>query len=671
MIKQVIIINSFHRTILSKLVRKMNQAIEHEITFKTLSFYTKQIKNALDIYNDKKSNLFLLRDPIYSFFSGQELAKEHFNKYKPTVLSEGHLFNFLTHENFVDYIRENYESFYIWLRACYYYWTTHDPMCKLGSLIFPLIQHFIKPSKTITYLFQLHTLQSVIHYLIQYEDPLLDKAHQILVGYFPAEEESENKLEWELPILLTQDLILSRKPNTEENNDIRTKNIQSIKTIYDEESENFTPEGKIQILLKLFFHEQYYEYSYQELIKVLTEEDIINTIKSGNTEFLKNIFATIFEKGDYPKCVALLNLINQNESQASFRSQHGILIPNYQKFSLLTNNEQLNYLSLDQYPKYENLIDIENQALTLSTVLKDSPLNVLYQNEGKPYGFPNNGFEFSDFLDATIDCYSLNSDIYEQLNYLTIVPSHSHPLQASLNHLGKLPPIINYSLKEMKEFHHNKKFAFLLSENDLMPDCEKNFIKAYFNEDILIIENPSESQIREILNDVSFTHIYISAHGNYEHSSRQIDSLEFNKGNVIPVSVFDNLHNSSEYQRIIILNACSGAHQGINLNFFHKGIASNLLKNQFVVFSNLWPISSQYAVILGILLIFNLHNNDDLREVYHSTLNTLKLDNAVIFENLKILHPAFKSIVEDISDTDKSFVKLNDFRNLGAFCLYN
>ena len=223
----------------------------------------------------------------------------------------------------------------------------------------------------------------------------------------------------------------------------------------------------------------------------------------------------------------------------------------------------------------------------------------------------------------------------------------------------------------MKEFHHNKKFAFLLSENSLMPDYEKNFIKAYFNEEILIIENPSESQIREILNDVSFTHIYISAHGNYEHSSRQIDSLEFNKGNVIPVSVFENLHNSSEYQRIIILNACSGAHQGINLNFFHKGIASNLLKNQFVVFSNLWPISSEYAVILGILLIFNLHNNDDLREVYHSTLNTLKLDNSVISETLKMLHPAFESIVKKISDVDKSFVKLNDFRNLGAFCLYN
>ncbi|MEK5758680.1 hypothetical protein [Acinetobacter variabilis] len=649
----------------------MNQTVEYEITFNNFLFYTNQIKNALDIYNNKTSNLFLLRDPIYSFFSGQELTKEHFDKYNPTLLSEGHLFYFLTHENFVHFIRKNQEPFYKWLRACYYYWTTYDPMCKLGSLIFPLIQHFLKPSRTITFLYQLHTLQSVIHYLIQYEDPLLDVAHIILIKYFPSEEESENKLEWELPILLTQDLILSRKPNTKENNDIRIKNIQSIKTIYDEESENFTHEGKIQILLKLFFHEQYYEYSYQELTKILTEEDIINTIKSGNTEFLKNIFATIFEKGDYPKCLTLLNLINQNENLASFSSQHGILIPNYQKFSLLTNNEQLNYFSLDQYPKYQKIIDIENQALTLSTILKDSPLNVLYQNKGKPYGSPNNEFDFSKFLDSTIDCYSLNSDIYEQLNYLTIVPSHSHPLQASLNHLGKLAPIINYSLKEMKDFHHSKKFAFLLSENSLMPDFEKNFIKNYFKEDILIIENPSESKIKEILNDISFTHIYISAHGNYEHSSRQVDSLEFNQGNIIPISVFDNLDNASEYQRIIILNACSGAHQGINLNFFHKGIASNLLKNQFVVFSNLWPISSEYAVILGILLIFNLHNNDDLREVYHSTLNTLKLDNAVIFETLKALHPAFEGIVKDISDTDKSFIKLNDFRNLGAFCLYN
>lgn len=651
----------------------MNQSTEQEITFNTFSFYTDQIRNTLHIYHDQNSNLFLLRDPIYSFFSGQNLNKEHFDKYKPTFLSEGHLFYFITHENFCNFIsiKKNNESFFRWLRACYYYWTNHDPMCKLGSLIFPLIQHFIRPSRTITFLYQLNTLQSAINYLIQYNDPLLDVAHGILIEYFPDEEQSDNKLEWELPILLTQDLILSRKPNTTENNEIRKKNIESIKEIYDEESQYFTNEGKISILLKLFFHQQYYEYSYQELIKVLTEEDIIKTITSGNTEFLKNIFATIFEKGDYSRCLELLNLINQNKYKVPFSSQHGILIPNYQKFSLLTNNEQVNYFSLDQYPKYEKLIYIENQALTLSTVLRNSPLNVLYQNEGKPYGFPNNEFEFSDFLDATIDCYSLNSDIYEQLNYLTIVPSHSHPIQASLNHIGKLAPIINYSLKEMKEFHHNKKFAFLLSENSLMPDYEKNFIKSYFNEDILIIENPSETQIREILNDVSFTHIYISAHGNYEHSSRQINSLEFNQGNIIPVSIFDKIHNSSEYQRIIILNACSGAHQGINLNFFHKGIASNLLKNHFVVFSNLWPISSEYAVILGILLIYNLHKNDDLREVYHNTLNILKLDNSIISEHLRTLHPAFESIVKKISNTDKSFVKLNDFRNLGAFCLYN
>lgn len=649
----------------------MNQAIESEIMFNTFSFYKNQIENALDIYHDQNSNLFLLRDPIYSFFSGQDLNTEHFEKYKPTVLSEGHLYHFLTHENFVNFIRKNHEFFYKWLQACYYYWTAHDPMCKLGTLIFPLIKNFIEPSRTITFLYQLHTLQSVINYLIQYEDPLLDTAHTILIEYFPSEGQFENKLEWELPILLTQELILSRKPNTLENKSIRGKNIQSIKYIYDEESEKFTNEGKIQILLKLFFHEEYYEYAYQELVEVLSEENITNTLKSGNTEFLKNVFATIFEKGDYSKIIELLNIVNDNKNKTSFDSQHGILIPNYQKFSLLTNNEQLNYFSLNQYPKYCNLIDIENQALTLSTVLKDCNLEVLYKNEGKPYGFPNNEFEFSKFLDATINCYSLNSDIYEQLNYLTIVPSHSHPIQAALNHLGKLPPIINYSLMQIKDFSNNKKFAFLLSENSLMPNYEKNFIRDYFNEQILIIENPSEAELKQVLNDESFTHIYISAHGNYEHSSRQIDSLEFNLGNIIPVSIFNDLNNSNKYQRVIVLNACSGAHQGINLNFSHKGISSNLLKNQFVVFSNLWPIASEYAVVLGILLIFNLHKNDDLREIYHSTLNTLKLKNNEISDALTALDPAFKSIAKKISDPNKSFIHLNDFRNLGAFCLYN
>ena len=82
----------------------MNQSTEQEITFNTFSFYTDQIRNTLHIYHDQNSNLFLLRDPIYSFFSGQNLNKEHFDKYKPTFLSEGHLFYFLTHENFCNFI---------------------------------------------------------------------------------------------------------------------------------------------------------------------------------------------------------------------------------------------------------------------------------------------------------------------------------------------------------------------------------------------------------------------------------------------------------------------------------------------------------------------------------------------------------------------------------------
>ncbi|TCB34902.1 hypothetical protein E0H82_09525 [Acinetobacter sp. ANC 4910] len=86
----------------------MNQNIESEIIFNTFSFYENHIKNVLDIYNDKTSNLFLLRDPIYSFFSGQELATENFNKYKPTILSEGHLYAFLIHKDFNNFIKKNY-----------------------------------------------------------------------------------------------------------------------------------------------------------------------------------------------------------------------------------------------------------------------------------------------------------------------------------------------------------------------------------------------------------------------------------------------------------------------------------------------------------------------------------------------------------------------------------
>ena len=82
----------------------MNQTSENAIIFNSFDFYESQIKLTLDIWKDHNSNLFLLRDPIYSFFSGQNLSKENFDTYAPTILSEGHLYNFIIDIKFQNFI---------------------------------------------------------------------------------------------------------------------------------------------------------------------------------------------------------------------------------------------------------------------------------------------------------------------------------------------------------------------------------------------------------------------------------------------------------------------------------------------------------------------------------------------------------------------------------------
>ncbi|MBD8010659.1 hypothetical protein [Acinetobacter pecorum] len=635
-------------------------------------FYVDKVKKTVSIYKQNELELILLRDPIYSFFSNKELSEEHFNSYNPIHFSDDSLVYFLCHTRFKDFFSKNNELFYNWIEACYYYWICHDPMKKLGSLVFNRIFYFFIPN-TIAYHYQMMTLIRIINYSVEYkEDAILNKSEYILSHYHQFLDDNIN---WELPVLIVQELIFSRKENNKLYENIRKNNLKRLKTIYDEYFEDFHESTKINIILKLIFHDEYYEKSYTDLIECLKNDEILKNISAGNTEYLKNVFARVFSKSDYKRCMELFSIINGYRNTKIFSSQHGIVVPNNNIFSLLTNSEHINYLVEDQYAKYCKLIECENKALVLSTVLRDFDLQPMIENTGKDYGFPSKDFDFNEFLEKTISCYSLNHDLYQSINYLTITPSHSHPVQAALSYLDKVPPIISYSLNELKDFNPNKKFAFFLGENTLLPNYEYEFIEQFFSNENRIFENPSVEQIVEVFNDPSFTHIYISAHGNYEHSSCKLDSFEFSNENRISVDIFNNLQNRSEFQRVVVMNACSGAHSGINLNFLHKGISSKLLKNNFAVFSNLWPISSDYSVVLGMLLVYNLSQNDDLREVYFNTFSILKMKNCEISKKLIEMDEVyFKKIALKVFDENipiNNFTAINDFSNIGAMCMYN
>lgn len=641
----------------------------------SFKFYVNQIERAVNIYRTNQANLLLLRDPIYSFFSNSEVSYDHFNLYTPIHFSALPLYEFINHDEFSNFFHDNHELFYEWIQSCYYYWVAHDPMKNLGVLIFPDLILFLKPNN-ITYRYQLISLIKVINYLVEYNHKFhLKIAETILFLYH---QFLDDDISWEIPVLIVQELIFSRKTEIEEIEEIeeiRLFNLDRLKKLYDENYTELHESIRINILLKLLFHDKYYDSSYKDLIDSLKVDSISNSIISGNTEYLKSVFANVFSKSDYSKCMELLSIINRYKYTKKFSSQHGLLVPNNKIFSILTNSEHVNYFSEEQYSKYCDLIKCENEALVVSTVLRDCDMDAMIANTGKNYGFPNKSFDFSNLLAKTIDCYSLNADIYQEINYLTIAPSHSHPIQAALSHLGKVPPIINYSLNELKDFSSTKKFAFFLGENTLLPDYEKYFINLCFSKENLVIENPSKEKIIEVFNDPSFTHIYISAHGNYEHSSLKLDSFEFSSENKISVDIFDKINNEADSQRVIIMNACSGAHSGINLNFFHKGISSNLLKNNFAVFSNLWPISSEYSVVLGMLLVYKLKNMDDLRTAYNETFSILKMSNKEISESLISLdETCFEKLALKIFNNknyDNNFVCINDFRNIGAMCLYN
>ena len=410
-----------------------------------------------------------------------------------------------------------------------------------------------------------------------------------------------------------------------------------------------------------------------KIFSILKDEEISKDMEGGNTEYLKNIFGKLAKMGDYEKSINLLKAVSGNSLNQNFSSRHGIVIPNSQSLSLLTNSEQINYYSNDQYEKYCELIEAENIAFNLTTVLRDRPSVTYSQNIGKNYGFPNEEYDFNCILKLIISCYALDQDVMDDLNYLTIVPSHNHSVQSALVSLNKIPPIISYSLNEIVDRKIEKKFIFILGENSLLPGIEENFIFSYFGKNALIIKKPTIEVLRSIFSDDSFTHIYISAHGNYDHSSRDINSIEFEKDCVIPINFFEDFKVKDGSQRILILNSCSGAHTGINLNLNQKGLSANFLKNGFVVYSHLWPITSQYAAIVGCILLFKLNADDDLRKVYYETIQVLLNDNIDISRILLSLHPSFKELSMKIYDEEiheSRVIKLNNFRNTGSLCLY-
>ena len=75
------------------------------------------------------------------------------------------------------------------------------------------------------------------------------------------------------------------------------------------------------------------------------------------------------------------------------------------------------------------------------------------------------------------------------------------------------------------------------------------------------------------------------------------------------------------------------------------------------------------------LLVYKLKNMDDLRTAYNETFSILKMSNKEISESLISLdETCFEKLALKIFNNknyDNNFVCINDFRNIGAMCLYN
>lgn len=391
-------------------------------------------------------------------------------------------------------------------------------------------------------------------------------------------------------------------------------------------------------------------------------------IRDGKIGLLEPVIWTLQHKNNYNDLLFLLRCFRADIRKEGFKSGHAFVLPNIENaFTALKANERIQFSSEGNGDNYARLMRLCNKLNGVAISIRGEEELGSVVEKFEDFGKPIQEDAFEALRLAVIEHYHLQDDFFKEVSLLTFVPSHNHPVQGALCSLGVLPPLLSTSLQDVVDESVDKNFVFFLAESTYTVELESQWIRGAFGDSAQIHINPEPDHVIEALNDQRLTHIYISAHGKFDHWEREPDKIHFSSSSEVAVGELVKTQSKWGSRRTLILNLCDGAATRISYNPNNSGMAAALASGSQVVISHLWPVDPKYAAVFGLFLLDQLLAGLACQEAVLNVYRTLSQENSGIASSARGMGKSSDGLAKMIENTAFRF---SDFRNIGAMAIY-
>ena len=528
-------------------------------------FYLEQMRQAIDMF--ESGEMKKLYHPIFSFFYGEVNES-------PSVLVEpGHVLIFCKN-SMQSYLNLNPNLFIRWTEVIYgYFWLMAATPALAREIWMPLW-------------FTLDIFEKAGHSTLQ--------ARCQMGGWAACYNEEKSSIALKhiksMTLGIIQDeairsLFLSTKIN-EGNPDF----INYVEDTY-QKSEHLQPIQRLQAHIHYFCNVSKSRSVLNNIISILNWPDLYE-YREGNMQMLGSLYWTLIYENKYEDLLFFVRCLKGKVDTSGLGIAHAFLLPSSgSNLPILSNSDLVTFVDQDNGNSYMKLIKLCNCLNKVATSLLGDE-DVDFEIDEERFGTPSLDENFEQLRQAVIFHYHLNDDFYKELQLISLLPSHNHPLQGALCTLGIVPPLISISLESLAEEPDERKFLFFLSSETYTHDLEVEWVRKEFGEDAEIFTNPSNEEFIQLLNNERYTHVYISAHGKYNHWLDGEELIYFSDESQIPASVLHSTKRTCKFMRTIVLNICDGATSPLSFNHNNRGLAAGLASGNQIVIGHMiaWTI---------------------------------------------------------------------------------
>jgi hypothetical protein len=604
-------------------------------------FYVEQMDRAIVAFETRR--LADVGFPIMSFFSGKE-------QHQPSAaISPVHIHVFVLDKHMEDFIKCAPKLFIKWTEVIYFYFLEMAAFPSLAKGVWrccwAILNMLERCNSTFAAKCQMAAWAAV------YDDDFANLARHYLKTVRLSSRKDE----------AVRSLILSSRINVGQPDHLEhVRNAIAL-------SSHLAHVHKLQAYINYYCH---IDASFENLTFIISalNWNELAYIREGKIGLLEPVIWVLQEKNNYNDLLFLLRCLRTDIRKEGFKSGHAFVLPNiHNLFTALKANERIQFSIGGNGDNYARLMRLCNRLNGVAISIRGEEELGSAVEKFDDFGKPIQEDAFDAMRLAVIQHYHLQDDFFKELNLLTLVPSHNHPVQGALCSLGILPPFLSTSLQDVVDESADKNFVFFLADSTYTVELESQWIRSAFGDSAEIHINPEPEDVIAALNDQRLTHIYISAHGKFDHWERESEKIHFSSSSEVAVDELLKTKSKWDSRKTLILNLCDGAATRISYNPNNSGLAAALASGSQVVVSHLWPVDPKYAAVFGLFLLDRLLAGLQCQEAILNVYQTLNQDNIAIASSARGMGKSSEDMAKMIENTEFRF---SDFRNIGAMAIY-